>query len=517
MKEQSSNKQLVINMVAALVAFAANMAINFFLSPFVVNKLGVEAYGFWGLSNNIITYASLITVALNAMAGRFIAISYQKGDLADANKYFSSVFFSNIILSLIFLIILVFCIFYIDSLFDVPDHLVLDVKILFAASFLSAIVGLLMNVYSIATFIKNRLELSSIQNVISNVIRAGLLFSMFSLFPPHLWYYGVTGVVVSAYFGLTNWRFTKMLTPELSLSIQNYDWTKVVELLKSGVWNLISRLGSILEHGFDLLLANIFIGATAMGVFSLTRVVPVLILSMFQMMAGVFSPILTKYYANDEMDALKAELNKSIRILGFFTTIPISILYVYGDVFYSLWQPTQPSQTLFLITILGTIGLAVAMPLESLWGIFTLTNKLKYSTLTVLANSVLVFLTVIILLNVVDDKQSMLYVLAASASLWGTIRSLTFLPMYGAYCLKLPIFTFYPVIFKSLMSISVTLAIGFLLRTLMLPVNWIGFICVSTLLLLVSIAVNSFIILDTEDRHFVVNLVTKQIKRFINV
>lgn len=106
------NKQLAINMLAQVVVFLVQMGINFLLTPFIVKSLGVEAYGFVGLSNNIIGYLQLATVALNSMAGRFITIEYHKGNLEQANKYFSSVFYSNVVISaalaIISIILLVF-------------------------------------------------------------------------------------------------------------------------------------------------------------------------------------------------------------------------------------------------------------------------------------------------------------------------------------------------------------------------------------------------------------------------
>ena len=77
----TKNKQLLLNITSSLLTFIVGLGVNFFLTPFIVKHLGVEAYGFVNLSNNIISYAGLITVALNAMASRFIAISYCKGNI----------------------------------------------------------------------------------------------------------------------------------------------------------------------------------------------------------------------------------------------------------------------------------------------------------------------------------------------------------------------------------------------------------------------------------------------------
>ena len=74
MKKLSTSKQMAINMVAAIVSFLIGTGINFVLAPYLVKELGSETYGFIGLANNFVQYATIVTSALNSMSGRFISI-----------------------------------------------------------------------------------------------------------------------------------------------------------------------------------------------------------------------------------------------------------------------------------------------------------------------------------------------------------------------------------------------------------------------------------------------------------
>ena len=85
-------KKTMINVICSLFVLATNVLISFFLSPFIVKNIGVEANGFVTLANNFVTYAQLIVSALNSMAARFIAIAYVKKDYKKANLYYNSVF-----------------------------------------------------------------------------------------------------------------------------------------------------------------------------------------------------------------------------------------------------------------------------------------------------------------------------------------------------------------------------------------------------------------------------------------
>ena len=108
----SNNRQLALNMLYQIAGLVINMGITFLLTPFIIKSLGVEAYGFIGLSNNILGYLQLATIALNSMAGRFVTIEYHKGNIENANRYFTSVFYSNCIFAVLIFAISLLLLYY---------------------------------------------------------------------------------------------------------------------------------------------------------------------------------------------------------------------------------------------------------------------------------------------------------------------------------------------------------------------------------------------------------------------
>ena len=101
----NDNKQLARNMIFNAISFGINLAISFFLTPYIVKEVGREAYGFIPLVNNMIGYTSIITTAVGSMAGRFITMRLYKNDIEGASYYFNSVLVANFVLSAIFTII----------------------------------------------------------------------------------------------------------------------------------------------------------------------------------------------------------------------------------------------------------------------------------------------------------------------------------------------------------------------------------------------------------------------------
>ena len=504
------NKQLAINMLAQVVVFLVQMGISFLLTPFIVKSLGVEAYGFVGLSNNIIGYLQLATVALNSMAGRFITIEYHKGNLEQANKYFSSVFYSNVVISAVLAIISIILLVFLEYVLHIPVNLIADVKWLFALLCLNSLLTLVFNVYIVSPFIKNRLDVTSVRNLVSNLIKAAVILILFGFFSSHLWYIGCSTLICGIYLIIANVRIKDKLTPELGVNLRYFDFAKVKTLLASGVWNLIGKLGDLLQRGLDLLFANWFINAAAMGILSITTQIPFIILSVLGLFTSSFAPSLTKDFAKGNLKDMLNEVYKSIRILSISILVPIAILYIYGDVFYKLWMPTQDSLLLQKLTICGTFALLVTSPLDGFWNVFTVTNKIKGSSIFMIINSLVVFLTVLLGLFLTEDITTKMFIIAAVRSLYGVIRGIVFLPIYGAYCMNLKRTFFYKPIIKSLFGVLVTLGICWMLRLLYVPDNWLGFFMSSLLVALVSCCIGSILILTKNDKKFIMEKVIKR-------
>ena len=143
-------------MAASLIQFTINIGIGFCLSPFVVSKSRCrKPYGYVGLANNIISYVSLLTIALDSVAGRFITIAYHQGEKEKAERYFSSTFMADCLIALVVAVVAIPVTFNLEHLINIAPHLVDDVKMLFAFLFVQFIITSVSTVLTVATFITN--------------------------------------------------------------------------------------------------------------------------------------------------------------------------------------------------------------------------------------------------------------------------------------------------------------------------------------------------------------------------
>lgn len=504
-----SEKRFTINMIAQVIAFLVNVGIGLLLTPYIVKSIGKEAYGFVGLANNFISYAQIVVLALNSMAARFVTICVNRGEYVQASKYFSSVFYSNLFLSIILFVFSLVVVVNLECLINIPVEMSNDVKMLFALIFLNFILSVFFSVYSIATFTRNRLDLASIRNITSNFFRVFVLLVTFCFFLPKVWYLGFATLVATIYIVITNIILNRKLLPELKISRLYWDKVKVGELLRSGFWNSVTQLSVMLASGLDLLIANLFIGAAAMGTLSLAKLMPVLILSLFGMMGSVFAPNLMYAYAQGDQQGLRAQLLLSIKFFGCISSIPIVILVSYGDHFFHLWIPNENYQLIYILSIIACFELCFALPLQGIWNVFTVTNKVKIPSINLLCRGIASFSFIILAMNLASE-ESRIYFLAGIASLIGGVNFLIFLPIYGARCLDITWKFFFRPLIKNLFSIILFIIVSFTLKSIVgCGDNWmilIGECFISTAFILIF---NYFFVLDNRERECVYNLMIK--------
>ena len=73
-------QRLTLTMITNLESFMISILISMCITPFIINSLGAESYGFIPLTQHIVSYMTVITIALNSMSGRFFTIALKSGD-----------------------------------------------------------------------------------------------------------------------------------------------------------------------------------------------------------------------------------------------------------------------------------------------------------------------------------------------------------------------------------------------------------------------------------------------------
>lgn len=508
----ADSKRTAINMSSQIISFLINVGITFFLTPFIVDKIGKEVYGFVGLANNITGYITIITTAVNSLANRYITIAYVKNDIPLARRYYSSVTAANILIVLIFAVPAAVLVSKLEWFINIPDLFTVDIKLLWLFIFLAFFLNLIFGRMTVATFAKNRLDLAASANISSNVLKLVLLVLMYMLLPAKVYYLGISTFLCAALAVMMNCYFKRQQTPELIFRTQDIQMSKLWEIFKNGIWNSISQLSELLFTGLDLLLANLFIGVTEMSLLSIAKSIPLQIITFIATVAGVFYPFMTISYAKKSADEFAEETCNALRLCGLVCSVLIMGVIVFGKNFYRFWLPTLSAEEIGLVQVLSVLTLipqVFSIYIFPLYHVNTLACRLKWPALVNLMLGVVNVVTVFTLLKFTSLG---IFAIAGVSSVLQALKILIFVPVYASKNLKKSIWTFYPTILRGILHNIALFGAFSLIKFFIIPDTLIKFAAAVIVSAVAGYIIGSFIVLDRSDRRNLINTVLKKVK-----
>lgn len=511
----AKSKQLFVNLIASVVVFVIQFAISFFLSPYVVAQLGEEAHGFITLANNFTQYAMLIAVSINSMSSRFISLEYNRGNKEKANQYYASVFWMNVFLSAIVLVVSAFLIYHIDHVIVVSPQLLSDVRLVFAFSFLGLIISFLTTCFNCATFVTNRMDLHAYTQIATNVAKVLVILGTFVFLAPKIYYVTLATVVCNLVALISYLFLKKKLLPDLSLSRKHFSFTRIWELVKSGVWLLISDISSMFLNGMDLLLANVFISEQAMGRLSISKIIPTAVSSLLGFLSNIFAATFTGILATGDKERLTNEARFTFKILGVFLTVPFAGIIVFGPDFLSLWLPENvydpvAIMQVYVLMLLTLINVIINAYMYSIHALLIALDKVKFYSVMVFGCSIL---SIISTLSLVAFTDLGVYAVAGTSTAILGIINLFVIPLYAEKQLGAKPFTFLGTIFKSHGALILTGLLFFGVK-LLIPINgWLMFFGVCILCAVIGYAADFFLLLNQNEKKLILNKITARLKR----
>ncbi len=492
------------NIFLIIVGFLVNTLIGFFLAPYIIRNIGLEAYGYVALGSQFVNYALIIGIALNSMSTRFISVEYHRKNFQKANEYFSSIVIFNLLVALVIIIPLILFIGFLQHIISISDALVLDVQILFILLFFNFLLGSVLGHFSISYYTHNTLYIKSAREIEAKVLYMLIIISLFYFFKPSLYFIGIATLISSVYNTLFGIYYSHRWSPEIKFKLALYKLKSLKEIFVSGVWNLITHLGQILMQGLDLIIVNVYLGATVMGQLALSKTIPLILITLVGTLANSYAPTFNKHVALNDHEGLKNSLIQSMKVLGLFTNVPIAIYFSFGEDFYRLWVPSEDAASLHYMSLLAFGAMIISGPVNTIFTYFSSANKLRFNSLLVIISGLFNILVVVLFIRI---KFLNVFTLLSLGIFLTVIKNFFFTIPYASKLLNVRQLLINKVIFKSLLTFILTIGATFSLKRYVSIDGWADFIVYAGISGVFALVINLLLIFSKEEIY---NLVLKK-------
>ena len=486
-----SRQRISINLIGNILSYIVTVLMAFILTPYLIRELGIEEYSFYPLTNNFIVFISLVTLALNSMGSRFITYELEVGNKDKAKSYYSSLFFSNIIMSLLLIIPLGLFIFFIDRILNIPESLIFKVQLLMTLIFGSLVINTIFSVFGVSIFAKNRLELKAYLEIFTSIFRVILLIVLFNVFPPSIVLVGLAIFILSILSSVIQIFITKKIAPELNINKRYFELSLVKSLFASGIWNSINQAGSLLLYSSDILLANLLFGAALSGQLAVIHTIPNFINGIISLISAVFLPIFTSYYAKGNIEVLVNRVQEAQRLVSLVTIVPIAVFMVIGESFFTLWLPESDASFLQKMSIISCVHLILV---SAVWPISNLNitlNKVKIPSISYIGFGI-INLAIIVIGSMFFNSG--ILIIPVTTMLISIVWFGIFIPIYSAKVLNINCFSYYSIIIQTIIGFTSIYIILNYLNGYFTISSWRDLIINVVLFSLIGYMVNYFIL-----------------------
>lgn len=453
------------------------------------------------------TYASLLTIAFNSMAARFISVSYHENKTDRMKEYYSSVIVCNLAIAVILLPVAAAATWNLEKLIVIENADVEHVKILFGCVFINFFANLAVSVYSISTFVLNQIYLQNIINAFRTALNGICLLVVFSTMEPRIYYVSLCSMVLTLIAVPVYALLQKRIMPQLRFSIRDFRMSAVWQMLKSGIWNTVNQGGNMLMTGLDLLLANLFVSPSMMGLLSVAKVVPNAIINLATTLNTNFAPEIVMQYSKHRKEEMLHTLRSNMKISSLMVSIPIITFCSFGVPFYSLWVPSLNAKELTVLSFLTCMAFIPSAGTQTLYNVFTATNHLKVNSIAFLGTGIMNLGIVYILLG---HTSWGVYAIAGVSSLLTIIRNLMITVPYTAKLLELPWYEFYKDVGISLLCSGINLVVAIFVQKILPISGWLSLVAAVAITCGITFVAEVLVVLSRKEREKLICMIKRR-------
>lgn len=318
----NERKQTKINLYTNVIALLANILVGIYYTPYLVNSLGLAAYGVLPLALIINQYIGVATQTLTHAYTRFYSVALQKGDYVEASKDISTSLVVVLLISLLLVPVGIGIVCNVDSLFQIPSDLLDSSRLLFGYTLFSFIVSLMSSLLNVTLYATNRLDLMNVLKIVRAIFKLLFVVFAFEVFTKDVSFVGLANLLTEGIILLVSvFLFLRFKPSAVRISLGMFDRVVLFSILGMSIWVLIQLCGDTLLYRTDNLIVNHYWGTVASGALGAISEIGSYVSVIVSVIGSLFGPLILAAFAKSDHDKVKSLFLEQSTIVGCLSAI----------------------------------------------------------------------------------------------------------------------------------------------------------------------------------------------------
>ncbi len=336
-------RHIARNVFSNWLATAANMGVGFFLSPFIVHRLGNEAYGIWVLAISSIGYLGLLDLGMRSSVLRFVSKGHTKGDHQGASEALSAALWVRLQISGVILLASAILAYAFPLLFKVPPQMAISARWAVMIIGVNLAINMSAGVFGGVLSALNRYDLQTRITLVQLLVRVtGVVFVL-----RHG--YGIVAIAVCELItalvsNVLLVFLARRLYPQLQLLWKRPGREILRALWSYSVYAFMTSVAIQLVYQTDNLVVGTFVSASAVTFYAIGNSLCRYADQFTSAMTMSFVPAASTFEAAGDSERLRGLYQIGTRAMMAISLPILTTLLVRGRTFIGLWMGTQYEQ-----------------------------------------------------------------------------------------------------------------------------------------------------------------------------
>lgn len=323
-------KQIIINILSNYAGRAVALVLGIYLVPFLIGKLGIEAFGVIVLAESLSRFIEMVSSSIRMALARNATFTLARNDMEEFTEYLST---GRVILFAAALA--VFCLgvgfsFFVPHLFRIPAEHVNDSRALFLLFTLAFTITFPNMVFWSSLYAKQRYDLLNSATAAGLILRAVLVWILFSVLPArfiNLTTYGVIYLTIVWADNFLVYIWSRRIFPDIRIRWSKFKSQKVREIFWFGAFMSISLSASVLYENIIQVVINVLWGPAYNAIYGIASKFPAAMKRLFLEPAWALTPTFTDLAARNEKSKMKLLFFMYAKVV-LIASLPVTLFLI---------------------------------------------------------------------------------------------------------------------------------------------------------------------------------------------
>jgi len=343
--------QAAKNVSATWLGLFVHVAVGFFLSPFILHKLGDNAFSLWVLVFSLTGYYGVLDLGIRSSIVRYVARFAATGDENNLAKFLSTSVAFYVAVSLVVLLLTGLGFFRLPSIFKIPPDLLESSRVLFVLAGAGVALSFSLGVFAAVLEGLQKFTWLHLSQIGVTLLR-GLLIAIALARGGGLVALGIITIAMTLVGYLIILWLAFRAFP-LRFSLRCVDSKSFGQMLRYGAFVFMILVAEKLRFQTGPILVGAMISSSAVAYFAIGSKLVEYSTSAVRSMAIVFTPMSSHLHATGDVERLRQTLVLGNRACALITFPLCAILVILGRSIIEVWVGANYLSSYLVLVILS--------------------------------------------------------------------------------------------------------------------------------------------------------------------